>query len=61
MSGAPVETPDLRAGAALVIAGLGATGVTIVTNAECIDRGYEKMVEKLQAVGASIERCCLDA
>jgi UDP-N-acetylglucosamine 1-carboxyvinyltransferase len=57
LSGAPVETPDLRAGAALVIAGLGATGVTIVANAECIYRGYEKMVEKLRAVGASIERC----
>jgi UDP-N-acetylglucosamine 1-carboxyvinyltransferase len=57
LSGAPVETPDLRAGAALVVAGLGAAGVTIVANAECIDRGYEQMVEKLRAVGAAIERC----
>lgn len=57
LSGAPVETPDLRAGAALVVAGLGAMGSTIVANAECIDRGYEKMVEKLKQIGACIERC----
>ena len=56
LSGAPVETPDLRAGAALVVAGLGATGVTVVANAECIDRGYENMVEKLREVGACIYR-----
>ncbi|NLY89027.1 MAG: UDP-N-acetylglucosamine 1-carboxyvinyltransferase [Firmicutes bacterium] len=56
LSGAPVETPDLRAGAALVVAGLGAVGLTVVANAECIDRGYEKMVEKLRRVGACIEQ-----
>ncbi|NLC53958.1 MAG: UDP-N-acetylglucosamine 1-carboxyvinyltransferase [Firmicutes bacterium] len=56
LSGAPVETTDLRAGAALVIAGLVADGVTLVSSAENIDRGYEKMVEKLRGVGAKIER-----
>jgi len=56
LSGAPVETPDLRAGAALVVAGLAAEGITIVANVECIDRGYEKMVEKLQSLGARIEK-----
>ncbi|HHT05130.1 MAG TPA: UDP-N-acetylglucosamine 1-carboxyvinyltransferase [Hydrogenispora sp.] len=56
LSGAPVETTDLRAGAALVIAGLVAEGVTMVSGAENIDRGYEKMVEKLRGVGAKIER-----
>mgnify|MGYP000990777383 FL=1 len=52
LSGAPVETTDLRAGAALVIAGLAAEGVTLVSGAKCIDRGYEKLVEKLRGVGA---------
>ena len=56
LSGAPVETTDLRAGAALVRAGLVAEGVTMVSGAENIDRGYEKMVEKLRGVGAKIER-----
>lgn len=56
LSGAPVEATDLRAGAALVIAGLVADGVTLVSGAESIDRGYERMVEKLRGVGAKIER-----
>jgi UDP-N-acetylglucosamine 1-carboxyvinyltransferase len=56
LSGAPVETTDLRAGAALVIAGLAAEGVTLVSGVEVIDRGYEKIVEKLKGVGAQIER-----
>ncbi|NLM37804.1 MAG: UDP-N-acetylglucosamine 1-carboxyvinyltransferase [Firmicutes bacterium] len=56
LSGAPVETTDLRAGAALVIAGLIAEGVTLVSGAENVDRGYEKMVEKLWKLGAKIER-----
>ncbi|NLW55499.1 MAG: UDP-N-acetylglucosamine 1-carboxyvinyltransferase [Firmicutes bacterium] len=56
LSGAPVETTDLRAGAALVIGGLAAQGVTLVSGAECIDRGYERMVEKLRDAGAVIER-----
>lgn len=56
LSGAPVEATDLRAGAALVIAGLMAEGETIVANAELIDRGYENIVEKLRSLGAEIER-----
>ena len=56
LSGAPVETTDLRAGAALVVGGLAAEGVTLVSGAECIDRGYERMVEKLRGAGAVIER-----
>ena len=46
LSGAPVETTDLRAGAALVLAGLIAEGTTVVSNAEIIDRGYEDLVQK---------------
>ena len=56
LSGAPVETTDLRAGAALVIAGLVADGVTLGLGAENIDRGYENMLGKLRGVGAKIER-----
>jgi UDP-N-acetylglucosamine 1-carboxyvinyltransferase len=47
---------DLRAGAALVIAGLCADGTTEVRNVKYIDRGYEKIEEKLKKLGASIER-----
>lgn len=56
LSGAPVETTDLRAGAALVLAGLMAEGTTVVSNAEIIDRGYEDLVQKLRSLGADIER-----
>ena len=55
LSGAPVRAPDIRAGAALAIAGLGAEGETVVAGAEHIDRGYERFVEKLRAIGADIE------
>lgn len=55
-SGARVNAPDLRAGAALVIAGLAAEGVTIVDDIYYIERGYEAFEEKLQAIGAQIER-----
>lgn len=54
--GAPVAANDLRAGAALLIAGLAAQGVTEVENIEYIDRGYENVVEKLSALGADIRR-----
>ncbi len=54
--GAPVAANDLRAGAALLIAGLAAQGVTEVENIEYIDRGYENVVEKLSALGANIRR-----
>ena len=53
---APVEADDLRAGAAMVIAGLMADGETTVGNIRLIDRGYENLVEKLTAVGADISR-----
>jgi len=57
--GAPVAANDLRAGAALLIAGLAAQGVTEVENIEYIDRGYENVVEKLSALGADIRRVSL--
>jgi UDP-N-acetylglucosamine 1-carboxyvinyltransferase len=56
LSGCPVLAPDIRAGAALVLAGLRAAGTTEVSQAEHIDRGYEDFSEKLQALGARIER-----
>ena len=56
LSGAPVRAPDIRAGAALVLAGLRADGETEVLGAEHIDRGYEDFVGKLAAVGADIRR-----
>jgi UDP-N-acetylglucosamine 1-carboxyvinyltransferase len=56
LSGAPVRAPDIRAGAALALAGLAAEGETLVADAQHIDRGYEDFVGKLQAVGADIER-----
>lgn len=55
LTGASVRAVDLRAGAALVIAGLAAHGITKVSGVEHIMRGYEKLVEKLQGVGAKIE------
>ena len=54
--GATVAAHDLRAGAALVIAGLVAEGTTIVENIHFIERGYENLVEKLTALGADIKR-----
>ncbi|SEG01114.1 UDP-N-acetylglucosamine 1-carboxyvinyltransferase [Caloramator fervidus] len=56
LSGAEVMATDLRGGAALVIAGLAAEGVTTVTHVKHIDRGYEKIEEKLRKLGASIIR-----
>ena len=55
-SGAQVRSPDLRGGAALVMAGLVADGVTTVSDIYHIDRGYEGFVEKLASLGAKIER-----
>ncbi|MCR4611790.1 MAG: UDP-N-acetylglucosamine 1-carboxyvinyltransferase, partial [Lachnospiraceae bacterium] len=54
--GARVSAPDLRAGAALVIAGLGAKGITIVDDIHYIQRGYERFEEKLRGIGAVIEK-----
>lgn len=56
LSGAPVMASDLRASAALVLAGLQADGVTEVNRVYHIDRGYESIDEKLNALGAGIER-----
>ncbi len=56
LNGAPVRASDLRAGAALIIAGLVAEGETEITNVHHIDRGYDNIVGKLQAVGARITR-----
>ena len=56
LTGAPVKACDLRAGAAMIIAGLMARGVTEVEDVIHIDRGYEHIVEKLRRVGAKIER-----
>ena len=54
--GATVCAHDLRAGAALVIAGLAAEGITYVEHIHFIERGYESLVEKLTALGANIRR-----
>jgi UDP-N-acetylglucosamine 1-carboxyvinyltransferase len=56
LSGAPVRAPDLRAGAALVLAGLAAEGETVVTGAVHVDRGYEDFAGKLSALGADVVR-----
>ena len=56
LSGAPVYSTDLRAGAALIIAGTAAHGTTEVYNLEHIDRGYENIEEKFRKIGARIER-----
>ena len=52
--GAPVKACDLRAGAAMVIAGISAQGTTIIDGVNYIERGYEDLIGKLQAVGADI-------
>lgn len=56
LSGAPVFATDLRAGAAMVVAGLAAEGQTEISNIEHIDRGYEKLEDKLKNLGAKIHR-----
>ncbi len=56
LSGAPVMATDLRASFALILAGLAADGETIVNRVYHLDRGYEKLEEKLKSVGADIER-----
>ena len=56
LSGAPVRAHDIRAGAALVVAGLAAEGETAITNAFHVDRGYEDLAGKLSSVGAKVTR-----
>ena len=58
LTGAPVHACDLRAGAAMVIAGMCASGTTVVEDVRFIERGYENFVGKLKALGADIE--CVD-
>jgi len=56
LKGARVSSPDIRAGMALLIAALGAKGTTEIQNIEQIDRGYEKIDQRLNALGAKIQR-----
>ena len=56
LEGAPVYSTDLRASAALIIAGIVAEGETSVYNLEHIDRGYENIEEKFRKIGANIKR-----
>jgi len=56
LRGIEIPTPDLRAGAALIIAGLIAKGETVINNIYQIDRGYEKIEERLQKLGLDIQR-----
>ena len=55
LTGARISAPDLRAGAALVIAGLAAEGITTIDDIVYIQRGYENFDEKLRGLGAQIE------
>lgn len=56
LTGCPVRISDLRAGAALVLAGLAAKGETLIYGTEHLERGYEKIVEKMVKLGARIEK-----
>ncbi|MCS7227046.1 MAG: UDP-N-acetylglucosamine 1-carboxyvinyltransferase, partial [Gloeomargarita sp. SKYB31] len=56
LSGAPVTATDLRASAALVLAGLAAQGETVISGLHHLDRGYERLEEKLRTIGADIQR-----
>jgi UDP-N-acetylglucosamine 1-carboxyvinyltransferase len=59
--GENLESPDIRAGMALVLAALAAEGKSIIRNIGQIDRGYEKVDEKLRALGARIERVSMES
>ena len=56
LHGGSIHASDLRAGAALIVAGLSAYGTTDVSGVEYIDRGYEYLEHKLTAIGADIHR-----
>lgn len=56
LQGAPVRAADLRAGAALVLAGLAARGTTVITGVDQIDRGYQALEERLGRLGADVQR-----
>ena len=55
-TGARVNAPDLRAGAALVIAGLAGEGITVVDDIHFVERGYEALEEKLRGLGAVVDK-----
>lgn len=55
-SSAPVDAPDLRAGAALILAGMAGEGETLISGVHFIDRGYQKLEERLRSLGAEITR-----
>ena len=57
LTGAPVMATDLRASASLIIAGLAAEGETTIERIYHMDRGYERIEEKLSMLGAEIKRC----
>lgn len=61
LSGAPVTSSDLRAGAALLVAGFAADGITEIYNLEHIDRGYEHIDEKFKNLGGNIRRVVEDS
>lgn len=61
LSGAPVMATDLRASSSLILAGLAAQGETVINRVYHLDRGYERVEEKLAACGANIERLKGDA
>ena len=56
LTGAPVRATDLRAGAALIVAGLMAEGKTEISNIRFVDRGYDHIEEKMRSLGADIQR-----
>jgi len=58
--GTQVTATDLRAGAALVVAGLMADGETTISNVKYIDRGYDHLTEKLAVLGADVKRIIAD-
>jgi len=60
LSGAPVMATDLRASASLVLAGLAAQGQTVISRAYHLERGYEDLVGKLAALGATVQEVDLD-
>ena len=60
LRGGRVESPDVRAGMALLIAGLCSVGKTEIYNIHQIDRGYQRIEEKLQKIGAAITRVTVD-
>ncbi|MFN9800572.1 MAG: UDP-N-acetylglucosamine 1-carboxyvinyltransferase, partial [Bacteroidota bacterium] len=57
LKGVTMSSPDIRAGVALLIAALSAKGKSVIQNIEQIDRGYQDIEARLQALGADIRRC----